>query len=163
MNTTKRSTVWKIPRNEFIELVTTSSSLSESLRRLKLFARGGNYLTLKRRITEEGIDISHIRLGKNSNKERKFGHKRSIEAYLIYAPQASKGHIKKRLIEEHILENKCAICGIDPIWQDKRLVLILDHINGDHKDFTKDNLRLLCPNCNSQTDTFAGRNNCRVV
>lgn len=45
-----------------------------------------------------------------------------------------------------------------PEWQGKELVLVLDHINGIHSDNRLNNLRLLCPNCNSQTSTFAGRN-----
>ena len=45
-----------------------------------------------------------------------------------------------------------------PEWNNKELILILDHINGINNDHRKENLRLLCPNCNSQTKTFAGRN-----
>ena len=45
-----------------------------------------------------------------------------------------------------------------PTWRSKPLVLVLDHINGVNDDYRADNLRLLCPNCNSQTSTFCGRN-----
>lgn len=50
------------------------------------------------------------------------------------------------------------MCGLGNNWNGKPLVLILDHINGIYNDNRIENLRLLCPNCNSQTDTFAGRN-----
>jgi 5-methylcytosine-specific restriction endonuclease McrA len=50
------------------------------------------------------------------------------------------------------------LCGQQPMWNGKQLVLILDHINGINNDNRLENLRLLCPNCNSQTPTFAGRN-----
>ncbi len=43
-------------------------------------------------------------------------------------------------------------------WRRQALVLVLDHINGVNDDYTPENLRLLCPNCNSQTPTFCGRN-----
>ncbi len=58
----------------------------------------------------------------------------------------------------NLLEYKCDICSIDT-WNGKKLPLDLDHINGINDDHRKDNLRYLCPNCHSQTDTF--RNNKR--
>lgn len=65
---------------------------------------------------------------------------------------------KKKLLLQGKLINKCAICNIDPIWNNKPLVLQLDHINGDHSNNNIENLRLLCANCHTQTDTYAGRN-----
>jgi hypothetical protein len=52
---------------------------------------------------------------------------------------------------------KCECCGISE-WQGKDIVLQVDHINGDPYNNNPDNLRLICPNCHSQTDTFAGAN-----
>lgn len=54
--------------------------------------------------------------------------------------------------------NFCAICQQSGIWCDKPLTLIVDHIDGDAGNNMPTNLRLLCPNCNSQTPTFCGRN-----
>lgn len=58
----------------------------------------------------------------------------------------------------HEQNNKCAICGIDPEWNGKPIVFILDHINGSHTDNSRENIRLVCPNCDSQLDTYKGKN-----
>lgn len=53
---------------------------------------------------------------------------------------------------------KCAICGMSNTWNDKELHFILDHIDGDASNNYKDNLRLICPNCDSQLPTYKSRN-----
>jgi hypothetical protein len=73
-------------------------------------------------------------------------------------PQYSTNRLKHRLWKEGLLEKKCSICGTKDEWQGKKLVHVLDHINGISDDHRLENLRLLCPNCNSQTDTFCGKN-----
>ena len=66
--------------------------------------------------------------------------------------------IKQRLLKEGILSNTCSECGLDGDWNGKPIVMVLDHINGVNNDNRIENLRMLCPNCNSQTPTFSGRN-----
>lgn len=72
-------------------------------------------------------------------------------------PQYQSNKLKKRLLKENILDDKCDICGIDE-WNGKKLIMQLDHINGISNDHRLENIRLLCPNCHSQTDTWCGRN-----
>lgn len=55
-------------------------------------------------------------------------------------------------------ESKCCICGIDSQWNGKSLTLIVDHINGDASNSSSENLRAICPNCDSQLDTYKSRN-----
>jgi len=55
-----------------------------------------------------------------------------------------------KLIQSGKLKNECAVCGQKPEWCGKELILVLDHINGVQTDNKLKNLRLLCPNCNSQ-------------
>ena len=52
----------------------------------------------------------------------------------------------------------CAICGRNTTWQDQPLVFVLDHIDGNPTDNTRENLRLICPNCDSQLPTYKSRN-----
>ena len=65
--------------------------------------------------------------------------------------------VKQRIVKQDLLEYKCVKCGIDS-WQGETIVLDLDHINGNNRDNRLINLRYLCPNCHSQTDTYKGRN-----
>lgn len=55
-------------------------------------------------------------------------------------------------------DNKCAICGCSNTWMDKELVFILDHIDGKSINNSRENLRLICPNCDSQLPTYKSKN-----
>jgi hypothetical protein len=54
--------------------------------------------------------------------------------------------------------SRCAICGCPDEWQGAPLAFVLDHIDGNASDHRRENLRLVCPNCDSQLPTFKGRN-----
>lgn len=81
----------------------------------------------------------------------------TTEELLVENSPVSGIHFKNRLIREGLLKYECYECNISS-WRDKKLVLQLDHINGKRTDNRLKNLRLLCPNCHSQTETFAGKN-----
>ena len=69
----------------------------------------------------------------------------------------SRRTIKVRLLEAGILKNVCDECGISE-WRGKRICIQIDHINGVPDDHRLENLRMLCPNCHSQTETYAAKN-----
>lgn len=75
----------------------------------------------------------------------------------LYEKQRRRCVIRRVLLREGVLEKRCAVCGIDS-WLGQPLSLHLDHINGIATDHRIENLRMLCPNCHSQTDTYGGRN-----
>lgn len=80
-----------------------------------------------------------------------------IEELLVAGRRTSRSHLKKRLLNSGLKENRCERCGISE-WQGKPLNMQLHHINGDGLDNRLKNCQLLCANCHSQTDTYGGRN-----
>lgn len=155
----KRSIIWKMSHNQLEKLVEQSNTFANILKVFGLEDKGGNIHTLKRRLDEEQIDYSHIPQGLNANKGRKFEVK-----HLDFNELFKENSIHKRssakhyIIKYNLIPYECALCGNKGIWNNKELVLVLDHINGIPNDHRLENLRFLCPNCNAQQDTFAGKN-----
>lgn len=87
-----------------------------------------------------------------------------LPAELVFVENStytSNKNIKDRLIKDHGWEEKCAMPDCPnphPTWRGLPLSLHLDHINGISNDNRFENLRFLCPNCHTQTDTYSGRN-----
>ena len=156
----KTSPIWTTPLKEFEKIVAQSKSLSEIFNYFNISLSGGSYRALKQRLEDDNIDYSHIRLGGGCNKGRTFP-KTSIDLSKVMVKNSSycRGHLKKRLLKKGILENTCEICYQGEIWNDQKLVMVLDHKNGKRNDHRIENLQMLCPNCNSQQKTFAGRQN----
>ena len=73
------------------------------------------------------------------------------------ANSKSRRTIKNHLLRAGIIINRCDWCGLSE-WRGRPLSIQIDHVNGIRDDHRLENLRMLCPNCHSQTDTFAGKN-----
>lgn len=143
-------------KQELEILVKESSSYVEIMKKLGYKCKGGNAnKRLKKKVEEYNIDTSHFK-GKAHGTSNNI--KYSLKDILIKNSTYSNNYsLKKRLLKEKILQYKCYICGISE-WLGKKLSLQLDHINGVNNDNRIENLRLLCPNCHSQTETFSGKN-----
>lgn len=150
----RKSKIYSISDEEFCKLVSESNSYSDILRALGLGTNGGSSTDiLKKRIAELNCSIEHFNRKVNSKRQNY-----TLEEILVEnSTYANITSLKRRLINEEKLEYKCALCGIDS-WLGNPLSLQLDHINGVNNDHRLCNLRFLCPNCHSQTETYAGRN-----
>lgn len=131
--------------------VAASSNLSDLMRRLSLPVSGVRRKSIRSRIEALGLPIGHW-------DQRGGGQNwRPIEDYIERGVPVSGKHLKKRLFKEGLKEEVCEACGIAE-WMDKPLVLHLEHRNGHHNDNSWANLEILCPNCHSQTPTYARTN-----
>lgn len=84
--------------------------------------------------------------------------KLSNEEVFIEKSTYARHLIKNRVIKQKLIEYKCCECGNEGTWMGKPLTLQLDHENGISDDHRLSNLRFICANCHSQTDTYAGKN-----
>lgn len=143
--------------NQFIEAVKTSTSVRQVLSKLGLKEAGGNYKVAQQRIKKLGISLADGANGQGWSKGKTLGPKKPIEYYLTENSHHQSHKLKKRLMAEGLKQHKCECCGITE-WNGKPAPIELDHINGNHHDNRLENLRILCPNCHAQTDTYRAKN-----
>ena len=96
-----------------------------------------------------------------SNKCQRTHERRTNTARWLLTGEASVSSNPLHYVRIYLLadqQSRCAICASAAGWQGKPLVLVLDHIDGDSTNNRRDNLRLVCPNCESQLPTFKNRN-----
>jgi hypothetical protein len=90
--------------------------------------------------------------------KKKFDAKIPLEEILSGKhPQFQTYKLKLRLIKEGLIENVCSVCNTSE-WMGNKLNMELDHIDGDRTNHRFENLRMLCPNCHSQTETYRSKN-----
>ena len=139
-----------IPKERVVEVCMNSLSMAHAASELKI-----HFNTLKR------LAIKYDCY--NPNQGLKGGRKNApvkIDLNEILSgvhPHFQTYKLKNRLLKEGILENKCTTCGLIT-WNNKIINLELDHIDGNRVNHILSNLRLLCPNCHSQTDTYRSKN-----
>lgn len=157
MNRKKRSIIWSISTEDFADLVSKSNTIADILRYFGLNNKGGNHNTVKRRAKYENINMSHISLGRGSNKGKKFPPRKTDADIFCENGTSNRHSLKKRIIRNNLISYECSECGLKDIWNNKNISLQLEHKNGIPNDNRLVNLCFLCPNCHSQTDTYAGK------
>lgn len=144
-------------KDNLSKLICESINHTDVLIKMNLIPHGSNFRTLNKYIEKYDIDISHF---ESFYKRSRFGRREKVKLSEVLTENSNydRAILKKRLFEEGIKERKCELCGQDENWNGKKMSLIIDHINGINNDNRIENLQIVCPNCNSTLDTFAGRN-----
>lgn len=122
---------------------------------------GNQHQHIKKMIKKYGINTNHF-LGYRHNLGMISNKRKSPDQVFIIGQRQKSFHLRRALIESRV-EYKCSICGINK-WRGHDLKLEIDHIDGNSTDNRMNNLRFLCPNCHSKTNTFGYRGkNSRIV
>jgi hypothetical protein len=151
------------PADRFIQAVADNISIGGVLSQLGYGVSGTNYRRVHNMVRDLQLDTSHwLGMGYLRGRTHSWTPARPLSEVLVERSKyVNRMQLKKRLVGEGILRYACAVCGIAE-WQGQPLVLQLDHLNGVGDDHRLENLRLLCPNCHSQTTTFCGKNMARA-
>ena len=136
----------KVTKEQLQTAIIESRTMAQAASKLQLA-----FSTFKRYAEKYGL-YEPNQGGKGTLKEKK-----SLEDVFSGKEHMVTYWLKKRLIREGYKSDECEECGISE-WNGKKIVMELDHIDGNNGNNSLDNLRLLCPNCHSQTSTFRGRN-----
>ena len=140
----------KVSYEQLKEAVETSYNLSDAMIKIGYVKpRANNYKSFKKLCSDWQIDFSH--LIENTNNPLANVRYTDEEVFCLNS-KISQSSLRNRYLKLNI-EYKCSLCGISE-WQDKPLTLRLDHINGNKTDNRLENLRWICPNCDSQLDTY---------
>lgn len=140
------------------EVLEKAENYADALSMFGLTATSGNYKTLCKFIKIYSISF------KANNRRKKLVKKLySDDECFKNGSTIARHHIKSRIIKNNLISYECK-CGNKGEWNNKPLVLQLEHKNGINDDNRLENLAFICPNCHSQTDTYAAKNkNTRVV
>jgi hypothetical protein len=139
--------------------VARNYSIAGVLSELGCTVSGSNYRWVHRLVEKYSLDTAHW-LGEAHLRGKHHSWTPSIPLEEILVERSTytdRMLLKRRLVAAGLLAYVCAVCGISD-WLGRTLVLQLDHCNGVGDDNRIHNLRLLCPNCHSQTSTYCGRN-----
>lgn len=148
----KKRRLWS--DDDLLKAVSQSVTMADVLRRVGLQVRPGNYDSMRIHIKRLGLDTSHFTgHAHGTGGASKYSNKDVFTSGSSY----SRHHIKARVVKQNLLTYECDICKLSE-WLGRKIVLVLDHKNGINNDHRLENLRFLCPNCNSQQLTFCRKN-----
>lgn len=138
------------------EAVKNALCYSDICRSLGLTTHGTNIRHIKSIIKKENINISHF--SRSAAMLRYPTTHYTDEEMFKIDSFISRGVIKHAIEKRKLIPYECKECNITNFYNEKPLTLTLEHKNGINNDHRLENLCFLCPNCQSQTLTFCGKN-----
>jgi len=154
----------KLSIEEIRAIVSDSYSAAEACKKIGLANKSGSTTRFKKFVVENKIEHSHWTgqlwsKGKTSLEDKRIKSTgNTYENVFCEQSLANPTYVKSLIIKKELLPYECSICQMQPVWNGKELRLQMDHINGVRNDHRLENLRLVCPNCHSQTETFGSKN-----
>lgn len=143
-----------------VNIIKNSKTRKEVLEKIGRSPTTTMYRRLKRFEQEHEVDVSHFTPYHTSAQTRRSNNHRTLDNETIFCKDSkiTASVVKRRLKTDKLIPYICRKCGNDGTWFEEKLVLQLEHIDGDSTNNELTNLCFLCPNCHSQTTTFCGRN-----
>lgn len=147
----------------FRDHIEASTTLAEALKRMGVSTSSFNYQQIRKYSIIHGVSIEHLqhagivgttRAAQQRAKLRRISHDEMFKEHST----TDRSVVRRRILSQQLIPYVCGECDIGPEWKGKTLVLHLEHRNGVGTDNRLQNLCFLCPNCHSQTETYAGRN-----
>lgn len=133
-------------------IIKECSSMPELLKKMGLQIAGGSRKTARKYIKKFNLNVDHFDM---TPCRRKYKN----EELFCKNCTIHRSTVKDYIINYNLIKYECSKCGNMGSWLNEKLTLQIEHINGTNNDNRLENLTFLCPNCHTQTLTFAGKNN----
>lgn len=147
-----------ITKEEIEEVVKDCKSFRELTIRLGRLPVGGNIMQMIHRCKKFKIDTLHFTGKAHLAGKPSRAKLRAEEVLMMRTPEQGREapHRLRRALLESGMVHVCEQCGIDE-WCGQKLILQIDHKDGRYWNNVRENLRFLCPNCHSLTETFGSK------